>query len=87
MLEEQLYHYFVNADSVILCRNTSRHMDMLMVQVIKWEDYSKRGLFYEYQEELEWDALNDAICMIPPFSFFQMEREILKKHIPECGYG
>lgn len=94
--EERLYHYFVNPDSTTLRSDTDHHLDMLAIQMLKWVDYGKRGLFDGYQEELERDALNDAVCFMtqfvvlydqPPFPFFQKQRELLKERVSECRYG
>ncbi len=95
VLDDRLYHYYVNPDSTTLCNNASHHMDMLYIQLMKWMDYNDRGLLQEYREELEKDALNDAVCTMtqfivlydkPSFLFFQMEREMLKNHISQYRY-
>lgn len=96
IIEESLYHYFVNQNSITLRSNASHHMDMLSIQLMKWTDYERRGLFHEYREELERDALNDAVCTMtqlivlqdkPSFSFFMMEKELITKHIPTDKYA
>ncbi len=96
IIEESLYHYFVNPNSITLHSNASHHMDMLSIQLMKWTDYERRGLYQEYREELERDALNDAVCTMtqlivlqdkPSFSFFMMERELIRKHIPTDKYA
>lgn len=95
VFDECAYHYFLNPDSTTLCNNADHHMDILSIQLRKWTDYSERGLLSEYQEELEKDALNDAVCTMtqfvvlydePSFSFYRMEREFLKRRIPEFRY-
>ena len=95
VIEEKLYHYFLNPGSITLCSNADHHMDMLKIQLMKWTDYKKRGFFHEYREEFERDALNDAVCTMtqlvmlydrPLYWLFQMERELVKEQIPECRY-
>lgn len=95
VFDECAYHYFMNPGSITLCHNADHHLDMLSIQLMKWTDYGERGLLSQYQEELEKDALNDAICTMtqfavlydePSFTFYRMERELLKKHIPEFKY-
>lgn len=78
-IKEYLYHYFVNPHATVMSRNEMYHMDWITVQMIKWADYHRRGLFKAYREEMERDVLMNAACFVklvifrfddPPFSFF-----------------
>lgn len=57
MLEERLYHYFVNTDSTILKKNMMYHLDILQVNLLKWEEYIKRGALQRFPEAVEYDFL------------------------------
>lgn len=90
-VKESLYHYFVGNSSTVRSRNSDYHIDWISVQLIKWNDYSERGLMKKYPKELEQDVLNDAACFLktlvlryddPPFSLFLLEREWIMQHIP-----
>ena len=67
-------------------------MDWITVQMMKWKDYKKRGIWDRYCKELEHDALRDAwgflLWMImqydrPSFSLFRLEREFIREHVPD----
>ena len=62
------------------------------MQLMKWEDYKKRGLWRKYHEIMEGDALYDAAMFVvtliyqyddPPFSYFLLESELIKQQVPE----
>lgn len=89
---KNLYHYYVNPHSTALSRNSDHHMDWITVQMMKWKDYKKRGIWDRYCKELEHDALRDAwgflLWMImqydrPSFSLFRLEREFIREHVPD----
>lgn len=92
IIEAELYHYFWNPHATVLSRNQDQHLDQLTVQLMKWQDYRERGLWEDYHEELEYDLLWYAVTSFmkalllfwdePPFSYFQLEREIIKQQIP-----
>lgn len=92
VVKEYLYHYYMNPQGTVMSRNEMYHLDWFTVQMMKWEDYHRRGLFEQYGDILEYDALSDAAGFVklmifrfdvPPFSFFQLEREFLAIHIPD----
>ena len=89
--EKKLYHWFVHDASTIHSKNGSHHIDRATIQMMKWEDYGKRGLLQPYREELEYDFLYYAVCFMktlvfyhdhPSFSHYQLEREIVCQRIP-----
>ncbi|MFA9375729.1 MAG: hypothetical protein ACERKZ_03130 [Lachnotalea sp.] len=57
ILEENLYHYFINSESTVLMKNKEYHFDMLTANYLKWEDYIRRGAFEKYKEALEYDFI------------------------------
>lgn len=92
LIGKKLYHYFMHSCSTIHARNEEHHLDRLTVQMMKWEDYGKRGLLQTYREELEYDLLCHAIFFMktlvlrynqPSFSHYQLQREIIRERIPD----
>ncbi len=89
---KKMYHYFVGDNSTVRSKNSDHHIDWITIQLMKWNDYQKRGLLEKYRTELEQDALNDAVCFMkmltlqydrPPFSLFLLERELIGQYIPK----
>lgn len=89
---KNLYHYYLNPVSTIHRKNEDYHMDWVTVQLMKWADYKKRGLWKEYGELLEGDALYDAAGFMkmlilrydkPPYSFFQLESQLIRQQVPD----
>lgn len=58
IIEERLYHYFINYESTVLNRNMKYHSDLLTVNYMKWEEYEKRGAFVKYKQAVEYDFIN-----------------------------
>lgn len=92
IIEKKLYHWFVNTSSTIQVKNEDYHIDRITIQLMKWEDYGKRGLLQIYREELEYDLLHYAICFMktlvllydqPPFSYYQLQREVICQRISD----
>lgn len=57
ILEETLYHYFVNWDSTVLMYNQCYYADLEKVNLMKMEEYQKRKVWDKYREELEFDMI------------------------------
>lgn len=57
ILQETLYHYFVNTDSTILKKNTMHHLDRMKIETMKLSEYRKRNVFDLYKEEIEFKFL------------------------------
>lgn len=93
IMEDQLYHYFCNPCSTVLSRNQEHHLDQLTVQIMKWRDYTARGLLHEYRESMEYDFLwyfvtsfMKTIILLwdePSFSRFCLGQEIIRQQIPD----
>ena len=93
ILEEQLYHYFVNQNSTILSKNADHHTDWITVQIIKWNAWKERGLLELYREELEyeflWSCYLGFIKLLgfryetPSYSTFLLVRELTLSYIPD----
>ena len=92
VIGKKLYHYFLNPHSIVRSKNNEYHVDWITVQMIKQEDYRRRGLFREFHAELAEDALDDAVGFMkmlalrydqPPFSLFQLEKELIRQLVPD----
>lgn len=92
IIEEPLYHWFVNFHSITLSKNVDFHMDWITIQLMKCNEYERRGLFQKYREELEYDLLTDAAGFMsvlisqydePCYSLYQLEKELITSHIPD----
>ncbi len=53
VVEEYLYHYFVNLDSTLLSKNSLHHFDRLLIELMKIDEYKRRGVFKLYCDEIE----------------------------------
>lgn len=86
------YHYFVNLNSTVLSRNSSRHKDVLLVDEITWNECSQRGFLDAFREELEYyfmqvgflGPLRTLLLRYeePPYEFYLKLRENLIKRSP-----
>lgn len=53
VLGEYFYHWFVNEQSISIRKDGSTYFDRLKVELLKLEEYRKRGFFEEYRDEIE----------------------------------
>lgn len=92
ILEERLYHYYVNNQSTVLCKNKEYHLDILKVNRLKWNEYESRGLLNKYREVIEFDLINTYYftCLkilffrfseVPYDIFIEIQQNV-KKYIP-----
>ena len=90
ILEERLYHYYVNPASTVLSPNATHHFDMLTVDKMMWAECENRGFLTEYRAEVEFQFL--TLCYLAsmkmislrlthvPYDFFlELKAETLKK--------
>lgn len=93
LLEEKLYHYFVNPHSTVLTMDADYHTDYLTVQSMKWEEWVRRGLLTDYREELEYDFLYSCYLGFlkiilfrytePSYSLYLLLREMVIQKVPD----
>lgn len=93
ILEERLYHYYVNPSSTVLSPNASHHFDILTVDKMMWAECSERGFLSEYRQELEYQFLTlcylAAMKMISlrlthiPYDFFLELKEETLQRVPD----
>lgn len=92
LLEEKLYHYYVNRTSTVHTENADYHIDLLTVNIMKWQELKKRNLFKDYKSELEYNFIDSCYFSFvrilvlryqtPPYSLFQLCKNIVLEHIP-----
>lgn len=57
VLNELCYHYVINEQSTIMQKDSLHHLDRLVIELMKVEEYQRRGLFEEYHDEIEFSFL------------------------------
>lgn len=55
ILEECLYHYFVNWNSTVLKMDEPYHYDIFTVNEMKWEEYETRGALKRFPMAVKYD--------------------------------
>lgn len=93
ILEENLYHYYINQTSTTLQKDAFSHTDLLTVYIHMWETWENRGLLEKYRSELEFHFLcSGFLCFMkilflrysnPPYSFYLLARAITNRFIPD----
>lgn len=93
LLEETLYHYFVNPGSTVLTPDASYHFDILTVNRLLWDECANRGFLGQYRAEMEYQFLTlcylTAMKMISlrmshaPYDFFVTLKEETLRRVPD----
>lgn len=93
ILEEILYHYYINTQSTVLKKNEEYHLDLLTINYLKWDEYNRRGVMEKYRQALEYDFIFSyyftGIKLLflrfdkVPFTKFLEIQNTIKKLIPE----
>lgn len=93
ILEERLYHYYVNEQSTILTPNAAHHFDILTVDSLLWDECDNRGFLQIYRKELEYQFL--SLCYLMsfkmlllrlsevPYEYFLHLKEETLKRVPD----
>lgn len=93
ILEERLYHYFVNEASTVLMANATHHFDILTVNSYLWDECERRGFLQDYRKELEYQFL--SLCYLVsikmmllrlpevPYDYFLHLKEETRKRVPD----
>lgn len=93
ILEERLYHYYVNPHSTVLSSDAPHHLHILPVDMLLWEECEKRGFLDIYRKEVEYQFL--CLCYLPalkmmslrlskpPYDFFLQLKEETLKRVPD----
>lgn len=90
LVEERLYHYYMNPDSVSRVRNQEQNRDIMQVNRLLWEEYKKRGLLEsDFAQALSYEMLCTYYLTtvkmiflrydeIPYDMFYETQQEILE---------
>lgn len=54
---ENLYHYYINLNSIVLKKDQDYHMDIFDTTKMMWEECKRRGAMEHYQKEMEINFL------------------------------
>ncbi|MDE6852996.1 MAG: glycosyltransferase [Lachnospiraceae bacterium] len=57
IINEPLYHYMINENSTIMEQNATHHLDRLVIELMKIEEYKRRGLFAQFHDWIEFNFL------------------------------
>ncbi len=57
IVDKIIYHYAFNPHSIVTMRNAYHHLDRLNAEILKVEEYKKRGAFEVMREGLEWQFI------------------------------
>lgn len=57
IINEHLYHYMINENSTIMEQNAMHHLDRLVIELMKIEEYKRRGVFELYHDKIEFNFL------------------------------
>ncbi len=57
IINEHLYHYMINESSTIMEQNAMHHLDRLVIELMKIEEYKRRGVFERYHDWIEFRFL------------------------------
>ncbi len=92
ILEERLYHYFINPSSTVLKQHSDYHLDMLTIQSCFCQDVTARGFLESYYDELEYEFIYTcALAFLkiialrfqePPYSWFRLLQVFVTDHYP-----
>lgn len=92
-LEQRMYHYFINPNSVSLTRNTQAHYDIVRVNRALFEEYQKRQIPEGIRKAVEFDLLCTYYLTVmkmlayrfdkPPMELFQTVQEDIHRMIPD----
>lgn len=92
-IDSVLYHYYINPDSTVLSDEVPYHVDMLTVNMMLWEEYSYRGLFEKYHDEIEYNFIYTCYLAFmkvlalrfkePNYSLYKLLKLITSERIPD----
>ncbi|MCH5266859.1 MAG: DUF2920 family protein [Lachnospiraceae bacterium] len=57
IINEHLYHYMINETSTIMEKDATHHLDRLVIELMKVEEYKRRGALDDYHDEIEFSFL------------------------------
>ncbi len=89
IVDKIVYNYFYNLHSTVTSKNSLHHLDRLNAEILKVEEYKKRGAFLVLHDELEWQFiqyfyLNTLYTVFVKFDFIPDIFGFMKEKI--CYY-
>lgn len=57
IINKPFYHYVIHDSSTIMQRDSIHHLDRLVIELMKVEEYERRGLLEKYHDEIEFSFL------------------------------
>lgn len=57
IINKPFYHYVVHDSSTIMQKDSMHHLDRLVIELMKVEEYERRGLLEKYHDEIEMGFL------------------------------
>ena len=100
LVDEVLYHWYVNSNSTSLERNQKKHFARLTIEELKMEALKERGLYDRFRVHIESEFMqiyyfNSLFVIFTrfdkfPLEIFQRMQKTVKKYIPNyievCNY-
>ena len=93
MIDEILYHWYINPDSTYMERNQIKHFDRLTIEEMKMRVYKERGLYERFYDQIAkefirlyyFNTLHTIFTRFDefPISYFQRMQFNIKKYIPD----
>ena len=94
IIEDALYHYFVNEDSTVLKKNSNHHLDCMTAQTFVWREYGRRGFLERFPHELQLEHIFSCYlaalkaCILryaePDYNYYLLLRELMLDRL--AGY-
>lgn len=57
IINKPFYHYVIHSNSTVMQADSLHHLDRLVIELMKVEEYKRRNLFEEYHDEIEIEFL------------------------------
>ena len=100
IIDETLYHWYINPHSTTMERNQPSHFDRLTIEEMKFHDLIERGFYDEFQDKIKTEFLKmyyfNSLNIffkhfdIVPLKVFQRMQRTVKQLIPDyatyCNY-
>lgn len=92
LLDEPLYHYYINPNSTVLSKNELYHVDLVTTQCLLWNELLSRGFMTDYKDEIEIEFVYSCALIFwkmmiyryddPPYSLYRLLCVAVKDHVP-----
>ena len=93
VVEEYLHHWVINNESISMLKGFQTHLDRMKVELLKLEEYNRRGLLDLYHDEMEYifieqyfaNTVNTIFtrnCSMP-FSLLENMKDTISRLFPQ----